>query len=321
MARSSHRAVFAALFALCVVRLLTAAGPVAADQTRPLETAKPLDLQGIASNGQTIVSVGAGGKILSSVDGGRRWLTQNLPGAALIDVVVCPDRSFIALDFYRRVWVGANDASQWRARALPGDATPAAITCSQSGAYWVVGSYSTVFSSTDQGANWQQSDFNEDAQLTAIHFVDAQMGYIAGEFGLVMKTLDAGVSWRALPRIADEFFPFDAWFESAQSGWLTGRGGKLLHTADGGLSWTEEPQPFPGLPMYRLVGSKNGLHAIGELGVVLRRDADQQRWLAVAEPLGGYLRGGVVDSRSTLIVVGGGGLPTPFAIAESSARH
>lgn len=298
----------------------TALAPLAASEAREA----PLDLQAIASNGATLVAVGAG-SILKSADSGKTWNSEALEtDASLIDVTACPDRSFAALDFRRRLWIGNAEGSGWRSVALPGDLTPMALSCSPAGEYWVVGSYTTVLHSSDRGQSWKQVDFGEDAQLTSIQFLDAQRAFIAGEFGYLLSSTDGGQTWNALPRVPGEFYPFDAWFENTESGWLTGRGGKILRTSDGGRTWRSEINAA-GAPMYHFVHAPDGsLFAVGELGLVLRRSGET--WQPLSEKtLGGYLRGGWLavgtpSQAMVIVVVGGSGASTPTAMAVGQAR-
>lgn len=274
------------------------------------------DLQAVASNGTVLVAVGGAATVLISRDSGRNWSHAAIDhSASLIDVAACPDKTFAALDFYRGIWLGDAQGQNWRRVALPGDTTPMALACAPAGGLWVVGSYTTVLSSKDQGKSWQKSDFGEDAILTSIQFIDAQTAMIEGEFGIILRSEDGGGSWKPLARVPGDFYPFDGAFKSRDEGWLTGRGGKILHTSDGGLSWSEEAPPIPGVPMYRFGAADSGrLFAVGELGLIAERV--EGRWQLVGgRALGGYLRGALVlTAASSLVVVGGSGAATPQAV-------
>ena len=75
--------------------------------------------QEVASNGKLLVSVGSQGVIVSSDNGGTSWKRTVLPGiSSLIGIAACPDGSWVALDFYRKVWVADAAATKWDAREL-----------------------------------------------------------------------------------------------------------------------------------------------------------------------------------------------------------
>lgn len=306
---------------LAIFAVAAAFSPIAHGATHVAD-----DLQKIASNGQAIVAVG--NDLLSrSTDSGKTWEAQKLERrAALIDVAACADRSFVALDFHRRVWTGNAQGTGWRlaAGSMPEDFTPMALACAPDGGFWVVGTYSTVLHSSDRGVSWQKTEFGQDAILTTIRFIDAGNAVVAGEFGIVARSSDGGASWEMLPPIPDDFYAFDVWFTDADTGWLTGRGGIILGTRDGGQSWTPETNAA-GVPMYGFLSGAGGrLFAVGELGLIQQRGSNGKwRVLPSGTSGSGYLRGGVaLPGRSSLIVVGGSGASTPAMVnIESEGIH
>jgi len=314
-----HLGLPCAIAAVCVA--VSAFSPTVYSATRVAD-----DLQKIAENGQAIVVVG--NDVLSrSIDSGKTWEAQELEKrAALIDIVVCADDSFVALDFNRRVWIGNALGADWRLAegTMPEDFTPMALACAPDGGLWVVGTYSTMLYSSDRGASWQKREFGQDAILTTIRFVDAENAFVAGEFGIVARSGDGGATWKMLPAVPDDFYPFDAWFADPSTGWMTGRGGIILGTRDGGQSWTSETNAA-GVPMYGFVSGANGrLFAVGELGLVQQRGSNGEwRVLPSATSGGGYLRGGIaLPGGSSLIVVGGSGASTPAMVSiESEGIH
>ena len=280
------------------------------------KVAAPGNYQSVAFNGETLVAVSNAGVARSS-DSGATWSNNAMPtGSSLIDVAVCPDKTFVALDFYKSIWSSDADAKHWERQAITGDFTPMAIACSPKGEIWAVGTFSTLARSADHGKTWSVTQAGEDAILTAIQFISEFDAVAAGEFGIVMSTNDGGTTWNSLPRVPDEFYPFDAWFQDPTTGWLTGRGGRILSTHDGGATWCDEPN-VARMPMYGLVPtSSHGLLAVGELGLVLSRN-QEGRWSPLpGASLGGYLRGAAfVPSSESLVVVGGSGAKTPAVIS------
>lgn len=278
----------------------------------------PVDLQGITSNEQVIVAVGVAGTIITSTDGGARWTRSaiNPGGTSLIDVSACPDGTFLALDFYNRVWIGNSSADKWEQFALPPESTPLASTCSPKGEYWVVGTDSTIFTSSDSGKSWKKNSFGDDINLTVVQFVSTQKLLVAGEFGFLATSEDNGKTWSELPRVPDDFYSFDALFTNDGNGWLVGRAGQILHTTDGGASWQKELNPLGDVPMYGLIADlpTGRLFAVGEVGLALERRLGE--WKVVGDKVpGGYLRGAILLSGSdSLIAVGGSGPATPVVL-------
>lgn len=261
--------------------------------------------QSVAGNGKLLVGVGSNGVIVSSDNDGATWKRTVLPGvSSLIGLAVCPDGSWAALDFYRKVWVADPAASKWDARELTTKANPLAITCDSKGQYWVVGSRTTLMSSTDKGASWKSQDFGEDAILMSIQFLDADNAIITGEFGNLLTTKDGGNSWQHGKKIPNDFFPHAALFTDTRTGWVSGLAGVILHTTDGGNNWVKQPGGV-GAPMYALVKHKGEMFAMGINGLVLELTAGE--WALVEGRPAPYLRSALSLGDKGIVIAGGAG--------------
>jgi photosystem II stability/assembly factor-like uncharacterized protein len=261
--------------------------------------------QEIASNGKLLVGVGSHGLIVSSDNGGSSWKRTVLPGiSSLIGVTACPDGSWAALDFYRKVWVADPAASKWESRELATKANPLAIACDSRGQFWVVGSRTTLLSSADKGASWKSQDFGEDAILMSIQFLDADNAIITGEFGYLLTTKDGGNSWQQGKRIPNDFFPHAALFTDIRTGWVSGLAGVILHTTDGGNNWVKQPGGV-GAPMYALVKHKGEMFAMGINGLVLKLAAGE--WSLIEGRPAPYLRSALSLGDKGMLIAGGAG--------------
>ena len=83
--------------------------------------------QAAATNQKKAVVVG--GHIIMLLDLQNNDRTRiALPGSlALIDVKSCADGSFVALDFYRKIWVADSNATNWEPQNISGDWRPLAL--------------------------------------------------------------------------------------------------------------------------------------------------------------------------------------------------
>lgn len=273
--------------------------------------------QSVAGNGKLLVGVGSNGVIASSDNDGATWKRTVLPGvSSLIGVAVCPDGSWAALDFYRKVWVADPAASNWDARELTSRANPLAIACDSKGQYWVVGSRTTLLSSADKGASWKSQDFGEDAILMSIQFLDADNGIITGEFGNLLTTKDGGNSWQRGKKIPNDFFPHAALFTDTRTGWVSGLAGVILHTTDGGNTWIKQPGGV-GAPMYALAKHKDQMYAMGINGLVLKLTAGE--WTLIEGRPAPYLRSALSLGDKGMLVAGGGGTLQLFSPGAKTA--
>lgn len=266
----------------------------------------------VAHAGTHVVVVGARGAVISSSDGGQNWSRQNLRVAetvitpSLISVTSCPDGSFAALDAERHIWVSKDGLGGWTSRILPTTENPMAITCDETGAYWVVGSFSTLWTSADQGASWREQSFNDDLIFTTIQFPAPGEGIITGEFGAFLVSHDGGKTWLRDHDIPNEFYPEAAFFQrDARVGWVSGLNGAILHTVDGGASWIRE-ETGVAAPLYGFAAGQDALYALGDQGTVLRRSGGH--WvLAARRSTYDYLSAGFVLDGGSLFVAGGSG--------------
>jgi photosystem II stability/assembly factor-like uncharacterized protein len=262
--------------------------------------------QAAATNLKKAVVVG--GKIIMLLDLQSNDRTRiTLPDSpALIDVASCADGSFVALDFYRKVWIADSSAANWKPQNITGDWRPLALTCDSQNRIWVVGSFSTIASSADHGASWQTIDFKEDAMFNTVQFVDESHGFITGEFGAVYRTTDGGATWQAENKIPGDFYPYSALFTNATDGYISGLTGVILTTKDAGKTWEklENPSALPQFGLARLGGD---VYSVGINGSMLK--LQNRQWLAVKHGAENapYLRAVLPLGADRLLIAGASG--------------
>lgn len=288
------------------------------------ERVKPVqrydNFQAAASNGRQLVSAGGGGVLVTSADGGATWTRVQLPApSSIVGMSACADGRFAALDFYRRVWIGDAQASQWQPQAIDADFNPVAISCAPDNRLWVVGSFSTVLVSADGGKSWTAQPPGEDAILTTVQFVDAQQGFIGGEFGTLLVTRDGGATWTKQAGLPDDFYPYALHFADAQRGWVSGLAGAILHTQDGGQTWSAQANPS-GAAMYALLGVGEQLMGLGAGGRVLRLSQDAWTPVEDAPRFPSYLAAGAPLQPAALLVAGAGGALSVLKLSTQVAR-
>jgi photosystem II stability/assembly factor-like uncharacterized protein len=277
-----------------------------------------------ASASMQLLSAGGDGVLVTSADGGATWVRQELPASSsVVAMSACPDGTFAALDFYRKVWIANAAGRNWQSRRIEANFTPLAITCNLHNRLWAVGSFSTIASSDDQGKSWHALPPGEDTILTAMQWVDADNGFIAGEFGTLLVTHDGGASWAKQTGLPAEFYPYALVFTDTHHGWVSGLMGTILYTADGGKTWAPQTNAT-GASMYALAQVGGHAFGVGGGGQILRLDGDQ--WVAVANTpqFPAYLAAVAPLASEVLLVAGAGGalrvvtLPPPIARLSSS---
>ncbi len=262
--------------------------------------------QAIASNGKVVVVGTQTGAVLVSTDKGATWQRQVLGQTSLVDIAVCPNSSFVAIDHYHKVWAGDADGKRWESVPLDKPRIPLAVTCDAQGAWWVVGTRAVIAGSSDQGKTWAVTDLGEDTQITTVQFVDQQRGYALGEFGLVVETHDGGKTWSKGAKIPGDFYPYAALFKDAAEGWVSGIAGQILHTRDGGKTWAKQVNAA-GVSLNRLFMHDGVPYGVGNAGVVARLDGETWRNVPYPDPLPMFLGGGASLAGQSAIVIGGPG--------------
>lgn len=308
--------VLAALLVGCEAQLDLSG--VEAESARPTHRADLL--QAVARHAENVVVVGGLGTVVQSTDRGDNWQRTTLPDKPfLVDVAVCPDGRFHAVEKTDGLWSLQADGS-WSRHELPEMTEPQALSCDAASTLWVIGGFSTILHSVDGGANWETWSLEEDLYLTTIQFLDREHGVVTGEFGTVLLTADGGSTWERASDLPDSFYPQAAWFNSPTSGWVVGLNGTIWATADGAQSWQSMQSRSPA-PLYGIAGAGDSLLAVGENGTVLRHRIGDASWapLEGVSQARGYLRGvaGLGDGR--FMVAGGGGALFAVTVPDAGA--
>lgn len=206
-----------------------------------------------------------------------------------------------------------------------------------------VGQRGHIVYSDDAGQHWVQASVPLSSDLNAVFFPSPRQGWAVGNDGVVLHSSDAGVTWSkqldgrqigdllvrhytalATAEPANEQWPLlvaegqrlaaegadkpllDLWFANDRLGYVIGVFNLILRTEDGGQSWTpfqdrtDNPQGFH---LNAIASTGDGLYIAGEQGLLLKWQADQQRFAALQPPYQGSFFG-VVGKPGEVIVYG-----------------
>ena len=262
--------------------------------------------QAIASNGKVVVVGTESGVALISADQGKTWVRTPLGNTSLVDVSVCGDQGFVAVDHYHKVWSADAAGGNWKSAVLELPHTPLAVTCDKQGGWWVVGTNAVIAGSADAGKTWKTTDLAEDKQITTIQFTDAKHGIALGEFGLTVLTEDGGATWKKGPKIPGDFYPLASLFGSDKEGWVSGIAGQIVHSTDGGKTWTPQENATHAT-LNRLFMNDGVPFGVGAEGVVARLDGATWHDVPYTDPVPVFLGGGASLPGQSAIVIGGPG--------------
>lgn len=265
-------------------------------------------VQSLAANAHVVVGGTQSGAVLISRDSGKTWARQALGPVSLTGLAVCPDGSFVGIDFNHKVWAGDAAGANWKSSVLDKPRVPLAVTCDARGRWHVAGSGARIAHSADRGASWQVAELGEDAQITALQMIDERQGIALGEFGLVARSDDGGTTWKKGTPIAGEFYPYAVLFLDGKQGYASGLAGAVLRTRDGGASWNKIDNATQA-PLYRLFLHDGKASGVGAGGVVARLEGDRVSAIAYPDAAPVFLGAGAsVPGQSAIAIGGPGGL-------------
>lgn len=300
-----------------------------------------------ALDAQKAITVGYGGKILSTEDNGRTWERRD-SGTR---------RGLYSVDFVnaRDGWVSGQDGvilhttdggKTWTRQKSGTTLYLFALDFVTEQEGWVVGDQATYLHTVDGGQTWKlnkfsaSSNLSEDEELVAadpvlyaVQFVDPNTGWMVGEFGKIYHTQDGGKTWkeqqesllqggmvkvggRAVTRAVDIPSFFGVHFIDPKNGLVAGLDGTVARTSDGGQSWKfqefdVDPQ-FPLVdPLFQpyMMQDATGW-AVGAAGNVVRQTEANTAWkrAAMGFELLSWLRGVDFFDANNGWMVGGYGL-------------
>jgi photosystem II stability/assembly factor-like uncharacterized protein len=277
-----------------------------ADSVTPETITNRVDqFQGVASNQKVAVMVGKNVVAVVPHDGSQPTRVDLKGIVSLIDVSTCADGSFVALDFYKKVWTSNDNGQSWSSAKTPETIRPLGLTCGPANSYWMVGSNSSIANSTNRGGSWNVNTNGEDAMFNTIQFIDGQTAVVTGEYGTFKKSSDGGKSW-STSSIGPEFYPYAALFTSPREGFVTSLTGIIMHTKDGGASWTSTKNAT-GLSQFGLVNVEGRIYSVGLGGTVLNFNGGQWNPVKLENFGAPYLKGVAAIGKGSFLVAGGNG--------------
>jgi photosystem II stability/assembly factor-like uncharacterized protein len=199
---------------------------------------------------------GSNGTLLSTEDGGAKWLRQTLPerqrNEALNDVWFFNSGRGLLLGEYGLF--NRRGDIDWSERVF-------------------------LMMSKDRGANWEAGTLRRPpvSILLRMSFANDQIGLAVGEAGTIQRTIDGGVTW-ALQEAPTRKLLNDVAAIDDSHAWAVGAGGTILRTVDGGRNWDEQSSGgAQALRAVHFVDSQRGW-AVGAKGAIISTANGGARW-------------------------------------------
>lgn len=228
-----------------------------------LPSANEIYSSDISSNGDTILSVGYFGNINRTVGlSNRTNISKNIKGGIIYDVWAQGSGSgnVITVGTYTSSSIFARDqitrstdgGLSWSVSTYSGVSRPT-FNCIQminDNTGWVVGTYSSVYKTTNGGATWDSVGVNgmsNNVVLSKVFFVNENTGWLfASSFPSTdsntnFKTTDGGTTWTKSMIQNSKHNIMSASFVDANTGWVVdNKTGRPYKTTDGGSTWSQQ---------------------------------------------------------------------------------
>ncbi len=144
-------------------------------------------------NRDTAISVGWGGNIFKSTDGGISWMQKNSGTTTSLYRVDFPDNNTgFAVGFFGKVVKTTDGGENWTVIDIGASSNLWDVKFANRTKGFIVGHHGNIFATTDGGITWHPQHYYRDIKLFHINFINDSTGYITGEGGLMLKTVNGG---------------------------------------------------------------------------------------------------------------------------------
>lgn len=210
---------------------------------------------------------------------------------------------------------------------------------SQGGRTVAVGPRGLILLSEDGGGSWRQVSSPVSTDLATVRFAGPGVVWAVGHDAVALRSSDGGTSWERMldgrtvlrllresakgserleaeiERTMGQSATADVWpaplldirfAADGLTGFAVGGFGLILHTVDGGKtwqSWQAKADNEQRYHLYSLTGSDGAVFIAGEQGLVMRFDAEGQRFKRVETPYNGSFFG--IDQLGSRLVAYG----------------
>ena len=192
------------------------------------------------------ITVGAGGNVRTTTDGGTSWSSVDCDTDKLLAGV------FLFSDASSGIIVGDDGVIKVHSTSS-GCSTPTSgvtadltdVHCVSTTACWVVGKGSTILATTDGGDSWstQNAPAGASADLADVFMVSVTAGYAVGSGGAVWK-YNSG-TWTALTCSGCGTTNLNGVFFDGSTGYVVGNAKLLQKTINGGTTWSSKAGSSP----------------------------------------------------------------------------
>lgn len=202
---------------------------------------------------------GLTGFILSTIDGGENWTTENITifGERIKDIYFIDLNRGWILGSGGTLLITNNGGNSWEEVNVTSPfsyQTESLIFVNDnvgfiSGNCFSSDTCKVYFKTTDGGYNWEQRYLVAPNSPQEVFFISNDIGWLVG-YGII-KTIDGGETWKKLNAPESELL-HATYFVDENIGWAAGADGIILKTTNGGVTFVEDQNMTDKIDEYKL---------------------------------------------------------------------
>lgn len=195
----------------------------------------------------TCYTVGGGGSIRKTVDGGTNWDPQESNTTEDLWGVHCPTGQICyAVGVGGVIRKTTNGGTNWTTQTSGTTIFLYDIDCSTADLCVVVGGGGEIRRTTNGGSTWSSVSSGTSQTLHAVQFATSNTVYATGASAQVRESTNGGTSWSSTTGGGVTGTVYGLHFLDANNGWVVGSDGGIYRTTNGGGSWTVQSGDTPG---------------------------------------------------------------------------
>ena len=104
---------------------------------------------------------------------------------------------------------------------------------------WTVGIYGTILKTTNGGTTWLAQNSGIQTNLFGIQFTSSSNGIAVGDLGITLRTTDGGANWTLGATVSLNPILYDLFSDNSGNSWVVGTAGRIAKSTDGGSTWED----------------------------------------------------------------------------------
>ncbi|MFT4563810.1 MAG: photosystem II stability/assembly factor-like uncharacterized protein [Gammaproteobacteria bacterium] len=235
------------------------------------------NLRALNGEGQRLVAVGADGTIVRSEDGGKTWATVSSGTSSSLIALHGEGQRLVAVGDNGTIVRSEDGGEAWATVSSGAHSTLAALH-GEGQRLVAVSSDGPFVRSEDGGKTWATASSGTDSTLVALHGEGLRLVAV-GNNGIIVRSEDGGKTWATVASSTDRVLI--ALHGEGQRLVAVGDNGTIVRSEDGGKTWATVSSGTVS-DLRALHGEGQRLGAVGDNGAIVRSEDGGKTWATVS---------------------------------------